>query len=211
MTGYTYDLVEKNLSFKEFTIKCARAIGYLIEMRDEPLDAPIPDEFEPDSYYLDRMYEAEQDLVYYESMTKAEKIAEGKRIQAEELNGHIESLKKSEHEERVLKEMLVNVEAWNPPTEEHEGLKKFMLEQLKCSMHDSNTQSYKNWIEHTKTKNPESYIDELIERSRENVPYYKRLYDEEVEQTAKKNAWIKALRAKKNAWIKALRDNLKKY
>jgi hypothetical protein len=194
MTGYTYDLVEKNLSFKEFVLRCARAIGYLIEMRDDPMDAPIPEEFEPDSFYLDRMYDAEQDLRYYESMTEAEKIAEGKRIQARELNGYVESLEKAEKEDTILKEMLDKVRAWNPPTSEHEGLKNFMIEQLACSMHDSNAQSYKNWIKQTKSKNPESYIDELIERSRENVPYYKKLYDKEVEQTAKKNAWIKALR-----------------
>ena len=36
-TGYTLDLYNgKDITFEEFVLKCARAFGALIDMRDEP-------------------------------------------------------------------------------------------------------------------------------------------------------------------------------
>jgi len=47
-TGYTLDLYDgKNITFKEFVMKCAGAFGALISMKDESLDAPIPEHLEP--------------------------------------------------------------------------------------------------------------------------------------------------------------------
>ena len=42
-TGYTYDLYDgKDIEFPDFVMKCARAFGALIEIRDDPMDAAIP-------------------------------------------------------------------------------------------------------------------------------------------------------------------------
>lgn len=41
----------ENFTFPEFAMRCARNFGALIMMRDEPLDAPIPEKFEPSGYY----------------------------------------------------------------------------------------------------------------------------------------------------------------
>ena len=59
-TGYTATLMEKGQTFQEFIMGCARAFGALIEMRDSPNDAPIPDKFEPSDYHAKRLIESRE-------------------------------------------------------------------------------------------------------------------------------------------------------
>ena len=40
-TSYTEVLFERDQSFRDFALRCARGIGFLADMRDKPLDAPI--------------------------------------------------------------------------------------------------------------------------------------------------------------------------
>ena len=53
--------------------------------------------------------------------------------------GYLVHLREAEarraEENRLFSEMLAQVEAWEPPTPNHEALKKFMAEQLTMSMH----------------------------------------------------------------------------
>ena len=51
-TGYT-DAVGKGeiTEFKDYALLCARAFGACVSMRDEPLDAEIPEEFKPNDYH----------------------------------------------------------------------------------------------------------------------------------------------------------------
>jgi hypothetical protein len=56
-TGYTAKLMEEGQSFPEFAMRCARNFGALIMMRDESLDVPIPEQFEPSDYYRKKLSE----------------------------------------------------------------------------------------------------------------------------------------------------------
>ena len=48
-TGYTA-AVKDGITFEQFAWSCARAFGALIDMRDSPTGAPIPQRFEPSQY-----------------------------------------------------------------------------------------------------------------------------------------------------------------
>lgn len=57
-TAYTSFVADnENFTFPEFAMLCAREFGALASMRDEPLDAPVPERFEPDDFYR-KQYEA---------------------------------------------------------------------------------------------------------------------------------------------------------
>ena len=69
-TGYTADVGDgKVVEFSEFVMQCARAFGALITMRDDPHDAPIPDEFSPDAYHQKALASAEERLREVEART----------------------------------------------------------------------------------------------------------------------------------------------
>lgn len=51
-TGYTYPVCEGKITeFPDFALSCARAFGALISMREEPMDAPLPDEIAASTNY----------------------------------------------------------------------------------------------------------------------------------------------------------------
>jgi hypothetical protein len=66
MTGYVHHMVEKNQTFPQFAMSCARAFGALIEMRDEGMDAKIPDEIKPEPYHKKAAAEARKELAAFE-------------------------------------------------------------------------------------------------------------------------------------------------
>ena len=61
-TGYTAELMEKGEPFNRFVMRCARAFGALIDLRDAQMDAPIPEKFEPSDYHVKALAKALAEL-----------------------------------------------------------------------------------------------------------------------------------------------------
>lgn len=69
-TGYTHKVQEGTITeFKDFALSCARAFGALITMRDDPMDATIPDVIEPDGYYAECVAERKSEFERLQSMS----------------------------------------------------------------------------------------------------------------------------------------------
>ena len=56
-TGFTCD-IKDGITFERFALNCARAFGALINMRDDSLDAEIPDEIKPSDHHVKALAEA---------------------------------------------------------------------------------------------------------------------------------------------------------
>lgn len=130
-TGYTSAIDENpGIPFRSFALRCARAFGALVTMRDDPLDAPLPEKFEPAPYYRDRLTKANADLSEALGMT----VAEARVLMESEAEARAKrnAKRREEHAATAAAYMRMRGEvlAWKPPTSEHEGIKKFMLEQL---------------------------------------------------------------------------------
>lgn len=130
-TGYTSELHDGEQTFTDFVLTCARGMGALITMRDEPMDAPIPDEFTPSMrYYLDSKASAEARLEALRAMTPEDIFRANQNDRAAVLAERAKEAVKRHDMRKRYEAMVAQVEAWEPPTEDHVGLKKFMLEQL---------------------------------------------------------------------------------
>lgn len=142
-TGYTADLYEgKDVTFEEFALGCARAFGALITMRDDDSQTPIPEQFEPSEFYANELREAQAELAEAEQRTDADWEALVLKSHEENLT-RISGWKTRDAARKERYEgMLSQVEAWEPPTDEHQGLKEFMAEQLRSSIDFDTTQSY---------------------------------------------------------------------
>jgi hypothetical protein len=130
-TGYTYLVCDGKITeFPDFALSCARAFGALIHMRDEPSSAPIPDEIKPSTYHADKLPLLQAQLVGLHDMSDHDATMGAAR----DYDAKVESRVKSDRERNLrndrIKAMLAKVEAWQPPTADHEGMKEFMLEQL---------------------------------------------------------------------------------
>lgn len=133
-SGYTAKLYEGDQDFTEFLFGCARGIGYLISMRDEPWTAEIPDFFVPDPYYEERVARARGRIDEIQALDDVELM----KSQERQREDRVKSLEKYANENRQRKEryvkMLDRAKAWEPPTAEHEGLQQLMVEQLEQSL-----------------------------------------------------------------------------
>jgi polyhydroxyalkanoate synthesis regulator phasin len=190
-SGYTSPIYEgKNISAKEYILRCARAFGATIMMRDEPLDAEIP-VFEPDTYHLEQVEELKKELQKYKEMT----LEEAQKILDEEYGATVKRIKttiekKNELKQRYMK-ILNEVKTWTPPTSEHIRLKEFAIEQLEQSIDWDCDTSY---LQIPEKETPEEWLKRKISKIEWDIAYHTKKWVEEVQRTKERNEWIKQLK-----------------
>lgn len=193
MTGLTSLVAENdNVTLEQFAMRCARNFGALIDMRDEPMDAPIPEEFEVDEYYR-KNYErakAEYDNFISNPPTDDELEKKYNEYVAEEK----EKARKENEKRRIIREryedMLAKVIAWQPPTEEHFKLKEFMERQLIDSL-EWDCEEYKP---HLITKERFMSNSKESEFLKECMGNSKKSLERAIEAVNSRNKWLKDLR-----------------
>lgn len=192
-TGYTADVQDGKITeFRDFLMQCARAFGACISLRDEPLDASIPDEFKPSPHHAERLTEAKADLARLEAMTDRD-IA---RAADAEFEAAHERWRKRRAERQTHREryeaMLAKAQAWAPPTADHQGIKDFMVKQLTESIDfDCNGGSYDTEpIRRTEAQ----WKADATNRERESIAYHEKEYAAEVERARSRTEWVRALR-----------------
>jgi hypothetical protein len=187
-TGYTYPIEDGTLTeFPQFALNCARAFGACIEMRDDPLDKPIPDEFQPSTYHTDAVLCAKGCLASL-LVTSPEAVME----KCDE--DYIKAVHSYEEAkaERALHNvryaaMREKVEAWTPPTPDHENLKKFMLEQIDVSV------STYAWTG-PERETPAAYLARRIEQANKDILYHTQQAEQDRRQAEQRTSWVRALR-----------------
>lgn len=196
-TGYTAKLMEEDgVTFKEFALTCARAFGALILMRDDPLDTPIPDAVEPDDYHQKAVFAAIDELRNLESLTAEERIAFGKKRLGDALRSVTASRTLAERENARLDAMLAEVEAWEPPSPDHVGMKKFMVEQLTISR--NSTDWYAEQVAALTAKTPEAEFADAVDSAKRNIEYHRKHHAEDVERCQGRTVWIRQLKESLN-------------
>lgn len=194
-TGYTSYIKDgKITSGKEFLKLCTRAFGIAVDLKDESLDVPTPNHFEPHPYY-EKAYK--DSLVSREkaySMT-LEEVKEDIISKYNDNKGRVEKiLEEYKDEDKKYLKVREEVEKWTPPTPEHENLKKFCLEQIDMSL---NTDLYE-WYEKDINKELDTsddtikkYIDILRDNADEKLKRAYKKYQEELRRVEEKNLWMK--------------------
>lgn len=189
-TGYTADVVDGKITeFSDFAMTCARAFGALIDLRDEPMGAPIPDAIVPNTKYRDEQIAAAMKrLGEIQAMTNAEADAAAKAEHEEAMRYRYEYLAQKEVEGARLNAMLAKVRSWTPPTPDHEEMKRFMIDQLTISMPGDYAPAIPvlldgaAWRKQTGDKLARDIVHHRGERAKE------------VERAAGRSEWLKSLR-----------------
>ncbi len=191
-TGYTADVQDGKLTeFNDFALRCARAFGALITMRDDPMDAPLPDKIEPSTSYHDKaLAEATATLARLRDMTPAKAEKEAQKAHAKLMAAHEEY----EAEKRLRREryeaMLAKVREWTPPTKDHVGLKTFMKEQLAESIKfDCGPPSPA-----PKLQSGPDWLAAELARAERDLKYHTENRAEEVQRAEGRTEWVKQLR-----------------
>ena len=188
-TGYTYRIEEDpEFTFEHFVWVCARAFGALMEMRDEPLDAPIPESVGLDAYDTEATKEAEKEL----ALAKAFTLEEAEKRAAEEYQTALVEWAEDTRKQDAIRLRYAAIRAraadWDPPTSDHENLKKFMLEQI-----DESTRYVyepQKPVELTGVQ----WLDIRLKCAQDSLRHAKERLKKGKQQVTKANTWVKVLR-----------------
>jgi hypothetical protein len=203
-TGYTAGLVDGTIkTFPEFAKICMRAFGATMHMRDDGLDEEYRPSV-PSTYYTELLARNKKELKRLEKVSDATLEKEIIKNAKKSLKNATDMIDKKRLLKDRLEAILTEVNAYVPPTKEHEGFKTFMIEQISSTINwDTSVDFYeREWQTATSTvKNP-------------NVKAYRRRHIKYVKDDIKRNIAEQKKETKRcadaNKWVSDLIKSLNK-
>lgn len=193
-TGYTADVQDgKVTEFTDFVWRCARGMGALMNMRDEPWDAPIPERFEPSTKYHDEAQaKAEARLAELRAMSPLAVREAAQQAYAESVRADSDYEARKDEQRARYEAMLAKVEVWEPPTQDHVGFKEFMASQLRESI--SFDCSIGGYRDAPKKLEPSEWHEAEVKKALRDIEYHSAEREKEIERTESRNQWLASLR-----------------
>ena len=195
-TGYTAGIIDGEITtFEQFATQCTRAFGATIHMRDNPMDSPYEPRT-PSEYYTNSLQSQREELERMESLTDEDIVQEFETSMRDSLEYHEKGLEKDKANLEKLNSILASAKSWVPPTEEHEGLRTFMIEQIESTIKVDGDPSYHvNKIVQIKQEmeggiDPKSYRGKKIKEIEDKIFYYETEHQKELVRCKQSNDWM---------------------
>ena len=153
------------------------------------MDAEIPQEVPIDPYYYRRIRELRTEIAEIEALSEDEATA---RVNAKAQETRREWQARQAETQRLqaeYKRLIAQIEAWPPPTPDHQGLKDFALQQLRESLEfdvhgwEEPAAPVVGWKERTLAE-----LHKSLAQAWEDLA-------KQIQWTKDANAWLTALRA----------------
>lgn len=191
-TGYTAAVQDGSiLKFSDFAMICAKAMGACVTLRDESIDAPLPAKFEPQTEHHQKSgAKSQKKLLALENLSTEDIVIQASLHYKNGIKEYAKSNDKAELHRLRYKKMLEEVQAWDPPTDDHWGLREFMIEQLEESIKFDCDSA----LQYPERLTPTEWHNKELEAAASDVEYHNRAIAEEISRVNTRNAWIGALR-----------------
>ena len=185
-TGYTTDLT----TFDDYLLRCARAFGACMHQRDDDSGSP-PELRAVSNYYHNRLEDLNKEL---KNLTTGPRVTIAESWLEKQTVSYKEGIDKANKLRDKYNAMLNKVNAWVPPTEEHQELKSFMKDQLCRSIDgDCDIRYYENGLASLESMSLDEIYDKLVTDCLENIQYASDSFSKEINSVRKSNEWIIAL------------------
>lgn len=194
-TGYTADLYDgKEVDFPTFVLTCARAFGATVLLRDSSISVlPTEENVKEGDYTQEKLEAAKAKLDRFIHMEDAELERLTQEANEEARVALEKSLEENERRSTAYLGMIAQVEAWTPPSPDHEGLKEFMLEQLRDSLkHDCHEDDYiRRWHPQYTTR---QFRANQIDSAARDIAYHREQVGKVRERNEGREKWVRDLR-----------------
>ncbi len=193
-TGYTAAIYEgKTITFSEFALNCSRAFGAAIMLRDASGDVlPTEDNvIDTSTYHVERLAEAEARLDALIEMPTAEAADAAEREHEQAIKNYRMTTGDYIGTKRRYETMLAQAKAWEPPTEDHIGLKEFMVEQLTTAMRFD---CYQPDAPAPRCLSAAEWFHREMEKAQRDIDYHREEQGKLEERNASRAAYVRALR-----------------
>jgi len=194
-TGYTAGILDGKIKdFPQFAKLCMRAFGATIHLRDESLDS----EYEPrvpSDYHLKAIEKANAALEKAKSSSDEDILAIVRADLLKSKEYHEKKIIECQENHKRLDDILIQAEAFSPPTPEHEGIKGFMINQLKETIRfDAKDEYHVENLENINAKlnslNARTERAEMIAQATKDLSYHTLKHEEELKRCEESNAWV---------------------
>lgn len=193
-TAYTQKILSGEISnFKDFAKLCTRA--FLIQMRDESFDAPYKKR-EPTDYHIKAIELAQKKLKDIKTQSDKEIIDARRQELLKSKEWHLKNIKETGDAREKLEGILWDAEAYKPPTDNHNGIKDFIIEQLKGTIKFDGDPEYSiNEIKriNKQLKNIDKHVDairsEIKVQCTKDIAYHTEQHEAELKRCKESNQW----------------------
>jgi hypothetical protein len=194
-TGYTAGILDgKITTFPQFAKVCLIAFGAAIHLRDEDMHSELT-KITPSDYYATEIEKAKQLLKNAETLSD-KLIVQNKKLELEKSKEyHLKAIEKSKVDVKNLNDILKEIYQWSPPTDEHTGIKDFMIDQIKQTIDfDCKTKYHEDNISKIQLEllilNPSEIRKSMIEKGKKDFEYNTKNYNKDVLRCDNSNQWI---------------------
>ena len=195
-TGYTAGIIDGEITtFEQFATQCTRAFGATIHMRDNPMDSPYEPRT-PSEYYVNSLQSQREKLEEMKTMTDEAIVQYFETLLNDNLEYHEKKLSENKSNLEKLNIILESAKSWVPPTEDHVGLREFMIDQLEMTIKGDGDLSYHEELimkikeEMEEGIDPKVYREKRIKEIEERISYYEIEIQSEMERCKKSNDWM---------------------
>jgi hypothetical protein len=194
-TGYTAGIIDGKIkTFPEFAKLCMRAFGATIHMRDDKMDAEyIPRE--PSKYHAEQLEKYNKELADANNLSDEVIVSARKDKLETEKEYYLKKVEEVKASLQSLNKILIDAAAYIPPTPDHVGVKKFMIEQIEETIRfDGSTKYYDDRLEEINTElsnlDPSKIRQLIIEDAKKNISYHEKEQAEELKRCETSNKWV---------------------
>lgn len=196
-TGYTAGIISgETNTFHDFAKQCMRAFGATIHMRDESMDK----EYEPrtpSDYHINEIEKLKKRLEIANTYSDENLIALKKAELEKDLEYHNKRIPEIKESKLKLEAFLENSVNYIPPTSEHEGIKDFMIDQIKKTIDfDCSTKYHDGRLSEISTElsnlNANIIRFEMIKNIQKDIDYNVEKHNAEVKRCADSNKLVEA-------------------
>ena len=194
-TGYTAALYEgEDVSFRDFVLRCSRAMGAAVLLRDHDSSVvPTPENVNGGSgYYTSRLQDARTELLHWQELKGPALEEATETFNAAQRQGLADDEAKRVRIGESYTGMIDQVEAWEPPTPDHQGLKDFMLQQLNDSLEHDASPTDPRWYQEYL---PGDLRDMKIGNLTQEIERLEKSAEEDKERDQGRVEWVEALYA----------------
>ena len=191
-TGYTAGILDGTTKdFNQFAKHCSRA--YIMHLRDEPMDSEYKKR-EVSDYHIKEIEKAKAELKQADSLSDEELIIQEKNRLIDSKKYHLDREEKIKNDKIKLESFLEKAKSYIPPTEKHQGIADFMIEQIEKTIEFDCNSSYH--IDELKTidskiekVNADDIRSEMKVKATKDIAYHTKEHEADVKRCREHNQW----------------------
>jgi len=149
----------------------------------------------PTEYHAQEIGRRKEAIIKCNQQTDEQVVSDEKDRLQDERKYHIESIQKAVDAKKKLDELMNEAKLYQPPTEKHQKVKDFMIQQLKETIEsDTDTEYHQESIRlidsELTTITADSVRSKIIEKANEAIKYHTHQQEEEIKRCVESNEWV---------------------